>query len=74
MGMTGTILTWLLITLIGVAGFFALGYVQIWLANGKNFSAQGKHTKIIIACVSIGQLPCLVTAFFGIFQLIKAGI
>jgi hypothetical protein len=74
MGITGTILTWLLITLIGVAGFFALGYVQIWLANGKNFSAQGKRTKIIIACVSFGQLPCLVTTVFGIFQLVKVGI
>jgi hypothetical protein len=64
-------IAWIVFLLIGVVGFVALGYVQIYLANGKRFQEQDKKIKIIISCVSAGQFPCMVMIGVSLVMLVK---
>lgn len=57
---------WLVVYIVvGSVGFGLLGYVNVWLADGKRFRDQPPLRKKIIACVSLAQWPYLYIAFHG---------
>ena len=63
---------WLAIyTVFGVLGFGLLGYVNVWLADGKRLKEQPPSRKKIIACVSLAQWPYMFIAAYGAFFLVS---
>lgn len=64
-------IVWLAIyTTFGVVGFGLLGYVNVWLADGKRFKEQPLSRKRIIICVSLAQWPYMFIAGYGAFFLV----
>ncbi len=64
---------WLILCIIfGVAGFALLGYVHVWLAEGKRFKEQLPQRKRVIVCVSLAQWPYMFIGMHGAFTLISA--
>jgi len=57
--------------LVGVLGFALLGYVHVYLADGKRFREQTAAKKKVIVALAFGQWPYMFLAFYGLVEVVR---